>query len=327
MLLVKLKIFPKNAPKLTVAKINQMYVKRNYSFRMTFNWSKKPFLVGFLYAGIVTSVFCFLEWDVSLPWQAVSIIGIAVAFYLGFKNNSSYDRTWEARKIWGSIVNNSRSFGAAVTAFLHHVGSVDEKKELIYRHIAWLTALRYQLRLSRPWEHTEDRLNGLYNPEICEAYFDQMDREIIHFIPDEEFQRYKKQANVATQILAKQSLRLQELRDTGQLNDFRHIALQNLITAFYEDQGKCERIKNFPFPRQYASAGLWITVIFSAVLPLGLLDTFAKLEGWGIWLTVPTSALVTWVFFLMEMISDYSVNLRGHLQRCAHHVHLTSHRN
>jgi putative membrane protein len=54
----------------------------------------------------------------TLPWQPISVIGIAVAFYLGFKNNSSYDRTWEARKIWGGIVNTSRSFGAGVVSFI-----------------------------------------------------------------------------------------------------------------------------------------------------------------------------------------------------------------
>jgi putative membrane protein len=63
-------------------------------------------------------------------------MGIAVAFYLGFKNNSSYDRTWEARKIWGEIVNNSRSFGAALCSFVSGVNSDDIRKELVYRHIA-----------------------------------------------------------------------------------------------------------------------------------------------------------------------------------------------
>lgn len=70
-------------------------------------------------------------------------MGIAVAFYLGFKNNSSYDRTWEARKIWGSIVNNSRSFGSAVMAFVQSKEHKEEQQELIYRRLAWLTCLRF----------------------------------------------------------------------------------------------------------------------------------------------------------------------------------------
>lgn len=125
-----------------------MYTKRNYGFWMTFNWSKKPFIIGFLYSTFIALVAYFLNMKLSLPWQPISVIGIAVAFYLGFKNNSSYDRTWEARKIWGSIVNNSRSVGAAIVSFVQGDDEEEVKRELIYRHIAWMTALRFQLRLS-----------------------------------------------------------------------------------------------------------------------------------------------------------------------------------
>ena len=285
-----------------------MYVKRNYGFWMTFNWSKKPFILGFLYAAVITAVYHFAHINVALPWQPVSVIGIAVAFYLGFKNNSSYDRTWEARKIWGGIVNSSRSFGAALMAFVQGPQAEEHRKELIYRHIAWLIALRHQLRLSREWEHAEERIKGLYLPEVCEEYFNRLDDEIIHFISEQEFQFYKSKTNIATQILAKQSERLQELRDAGSFEDFRHMELQALITSFYEQQGGSERIKNFPFPRQYASTALWLSMVFSVLTPFGMLDTFAQLGDWWVWLTVPMSALIIWIFFLMEKIGDYSEN-------------------
>lgn len=95
-----------------------MYVKRRYGFFMTFNWSKWPFVIGAVYGGAVCLAAYYLEQPLALPWGPLGVIGIAVAFYLGFKNNSSYDRTWEARKIWGGIVNNSRTFGSAVVAFV-----------------------------------------------------------------------------------------------------------------------------------------------------------------------------------------------------------------
>ena len=95
-----------------------MYTRRNYGFWMTFKWSKKPFILGLIWSAILCAIVYFLEIDISIPWQPLSVIGIAVAFYLGFKNNSSYDRTWEARKIWGAIVNDSRSYAAAVIAFV-----------------------------------------------------------------------------------------------------------------------------------------------------------------------------------------------------------------
>ena len=164
-----------------------MYAKRNYGFFMTFNWSKKPFIIGTLYAFVIFALAYFMDIRLAIPWQPISILGIAVAFYLGFKNNSSYDRTWEARKIWGSIVNNSRSFSAAVMAFVQGKGEEKLKKEIIYRHIAWMTALRHQLRLSRPWEHLEERLNGLYAPTVCEDYSRKLREELDFFLSNEEW--------------------------------------------------------------------------------------------------------------------------------------------
>jgi ion channel-forming bestrophin family protein len=113
-----------------------MYINRKYGFWMTFNWSKMPFIYGFAYFFVISLISYLLNFYIAVPWQPISIIGIAVAFYLGFKNNSSYDRTWEARKIWGSIVNNSRTFGAAVVTFVQGEKAEDIHKELIYRHIS-----------------------------------------------------------------------------------------------------------------------------------------------------------------------------------------------
>ncbi len=289
-----------------------MYTKRNYGFFMTFNWSREPFIYGFLYAAGVTAIFTFagqyLSIDVSLPWQPISVLGITVAFYLGFKNNSSYDRTWEARKIWGGIVNNSRTFGAGVCAFVQGDNSDDIKRQLIYRHVAWLTALRYQLRLSREWEHTEDRLTARYAPTICEDYLSKLDTDLQGLLPEAEWQGYKSKANMATQILLTQTQSLQNLREQGYFEDFRHMELFRLIGTFYDDQGRSERIKNFPFPRQYASTALWQTLIFCILIPWGMLSVFGDMPGLRPWLTVPLSALLIWVFMLMEKIGDYSEN-------------------
>lgn len=275
---------------------------------MTFYWSKWPFIVGTLYGSLVCFTSYYLGKTIALPWGPLGIIGIAVAFYLGFKNNSSYDRTWEARKIWGSIVNNSRTFGAAVLSFVKGDNHSAIQKELIYRHIAWLTTLRHQLRLSREWEHVENRLNGLYAPTVCEDYTLELDRELAAYISKEELSALENKSNQATQILKNQAVRLQELRDQGHFEDFRHMEFHQLIRSFYEDQGKSERIKNFPFPRQYASVAIWITVVFCVFVPFGLLDVLNQKEGWMFWICPFLSGLITWVFFLMEKIGDYSEN-------------------
>jgi ion channel-forming bestrophin family protein len=288
-----------------------MYTKRNYGFWMTFNWSKKPFIIGLIYSGLVGTLVYLLDKHlgitVSIPWQPVSVLGIAVAFYLGFKNNASYDRTWEARKIWGGIVNNSRSFGAALVAFVQGPDSEAVKKRLIYRHIAWLTALRFQLRLAREWEHTEERIAGQYYPETNEKYFENLDKELCQLVDATEIKEYMGKSNMAAQILKNQSRELQELKNKGYFDDFRHMELHRLTGMFYDDQGRSERIKNFPFPRQYASAALWQTIIFAALIPFGLLDIFGD-NAHMQWAAIPFSALIIWVFFLMEKIGDYSEN-------------------
>ncbi|MBL4710251.1 MAG: multidrug transporter, partial [Flavobacteriales bacterium] len=246
---------------------------------------------------------------ISLPWQPVSIIGIAVAFYLGFKNNSSYDRLWEARKIWGGIVNNSRSLGAAVISFVQGENDDEVKKELIYRHIAWFTALRHQLRLSKEWEHTEERIKGMYSPTICEDYHNRLDGELAQFITKDEIDSIEPKSNTATQLLAIQSKRLQELKDLNYFDDFRHMEFHQLMVSLYEDQGKSERIKNFPFPRQYASTTIWLNLVFSLLLPLAMLDIFKGSENsLTFWICPIASGLIIWIYHLMEKIGDYSEN-------------------
>jgi putative membrane protein len=289
-----------------------MYTKKHYGFWMTFNWLKGPFIYGFIYASLVSLVYLlvrkYFNIQLSLPWQPISVLGIAVAFYLGFKNNSSYDRTWEARKIWGAIVNNSRSLGASLVAFVQGPEQEKIRRELIYRHIAWLTALRFQLRLSRDWEHKEERIKGLYAPEISEDYFRKLDQEIIRYIAEEEYLSYKGKTNIATQILRKQTSRMQELSDAGYFDSFRHLHIHQLLNNLYDEQGKSERIKNTPFPRQYASATLWTSMIFALIVPFGMLDIFNNHDNVSCFLTIPMSALIIWIFFLMEKIGDYSEN-------------------
>jgi putative membrane protein len=284
-----------------------MYTKRNYSFWMMFKWSKTPFFVGLVYSCLIG----FIQhsgYNISLPWQPVSIIGIAVAFYLGFKNNTSYDRLWEARKIWGAIVNDSRSLGAATISFIQGEGQTAIQKELIYRHIAWLTALRHQLRLRKEWEHEERRIKGKYFPIASEDYHNKLNAELSQLVSQAEVEAYDKRTNTATQILATQAKRFQELKDQNYFDNFRHMELYKLLRSFYDGQGKSERIKNFPFPRQYASTALWLNFAFCLFLPFAMLDFFPGVDIWLLCLCPLMSALLIWIYFLMEKIGDYSEN-------------------
>lgn len=285
-----------------------MYIKRNYGFWMTFNWSRKPFIYGFLYATVISVVTWYTDFSLTLPWQPLSVIGIAVAFYLGFKNNSSYDRTWEARKIWGSIVNNSRSFGAAVCSLIQGDRQDAYRRELIYRHIAWLIALRHQLRTPRSWEHIELIEHDMFGPESTKDLKQELTGALKPFLSQEELTEILTYSNSATQLLRHQSERLQAITDDGHMDDFRHMEFHHLIVSFYADQGKSERIKNFPFPRQYASTALWLSLVFCIFVPFGLIDVFKDQQGIQFLLSPFISAIIIWIFMLMEKIGDYSEN-------------------
>lgn len=96
----------------------------------------------------------------------------------------------------------------------------------------------------------------------------------------------------------------------GLIDDFRHMELQKMITEFYTLQGKCERIKNFPLPRQYASISIYLVYVFIFMLPMGLLSAFhsADLDDAMIWGVVPFTVLTGYIFWLMESVGDYAKN-------------------
>jgi len=264
-----------------------------------------------------------LSW-LSIPWLPVSLIGIAVAFYVGFKNNSAYDRMWEARKIWGGIVNDSRAWGIACKHFITDQFATEpftteelneSIQKLIHKHIAWVYTLRDQLLVTSPWEHMNASFGirrlakfrvknwgvGLFDVEpLQETYKKCLDQD--------EIGHLEMVGNKATHILDFQASDLKKLRKSNIIENFRHMDMQQILYRFYNHQGKCERIKNYPLPRQYASMSFLFVGIFIALLPFGLMPEFAKIENSGIWMAIPFTVLVGWVFVMMELVGDYSEN-------------------
>ena len=262
--------------------------------------------------------------EVVIPWVPVSVIGTAVAFYVGFKNNQAYDRMWEARKIWGAIVNSSRGWGAYVDGFvtdqfadksissseLHKI-----KQRLIYRHIAWLYALRSQLLVATPWEHISQRGSVSRLARRYQRLYGigMVDEEVTrsglkNFLPEDEHDRLVNNVNTATQIINEQSRDLRELRKADLIDDFRHMEMEQILYHFYEHQGKCERIKKFPLPRQYANLSRYFVGIFIFLLPFSMIPSMLELGDWGVWVAAPITALVCWVYLMMELTADYSEN-------------------
>ena len=301
-----------------------MYVNKNFSFTGILRFSGFHIIWLTVWATIMALVYEFTPFSWSIPWLPLSVIGTAVAFYIGFKNNSAYDRLWEARKIWGGIVNSSRSWGINIKGFISDVFSEDAelhvlkgwKKKMIFRHIAWLYTLRNQLLIPTQWEHVNigkhvSKLNkkrmkrwgvGLHQ----DGGFTQ--EELKKYLNDEEYNRLIQFQNTATQIIDQQSQDLLTLRKKDLIDDFRHMELQQILNDFYDHQGKCERIKKFPLPRQYGSMSFVFVGIFIFLLPFGMVSEFAKLGAFGVWLSVPFTVLIGWVYLMMELVGDYSEN-------------------
>lgn len=285
-----------------------MYVNRHYHIWSTIRWSKKPLINALLYSAAIIVLYEVTDIPFSLPWQPISVVGIAVAFYLGFKNNSSYDRTWEARKIWGAIINDSRSIAIGILSLPNSDVSYEWKKEFVHRHLAWVLALKHAMRKGKSWEH-----NGKIEKLIFTPYFQQeglkgLDPELEKYQTPEEIKRLKTFTNIPLQLLKTQSIELKKLEESGGITEYKHVWLQQLLSRLIDNQGMSERIKNFPFPRQYASTGLFINYIFCAMIPFGLLDIFEQSTKLHYWLTVPFSTVVIWIFFLVDRIGDYSEN-------------------
>src|SRR6187402_1825969 len=127
-----------------------MHAGNQYSLKEFIFWTRRDIYVLFFLAAIPTVLFNVLDWHwLAIPWVPIAMIGTAAAFIVGFKNTQTYNRLWEARQIYGAIVNSSRTWGILVKDFVKADADKNIHKDLIYRHIAWLTALRYQLRESR----------------------------------------------------------------------------------------------------------------------------------------------------------------------------------
>ncbi len=283
-----------------------MYVKRNLRWKVIFRFSWKNLLIFLIWTSLVTLAFLHYEesgTNIGVPYLPLGTIGIAVAFYIGFKNNQSYDRFWEGRKIWGQIVNTSRSLSTKITSYIRTEEDKKEVRRIVLRHLAWINSLRIQLRTTTIF----DRKNlsfvpnfGLKNDRECKDC-------ILYWLEGGEYEAIVEKSNAATHLLKIQGEHFSWLKEQGKLDQFEHINLMKDIEILYDQQGKCERIKNTPFPRQYAYFSLVFVWIFILLLPFGLVEEFHKMEGeLSVWLTVPFSILISWIFSTIEIVGDNS---------------------
>jgi putative membrane protein len=260
-----------------------------------------------------------VKW-LQVPLTPVGLIGTAVAFMVGFQNNAAYDRIWEARKIWGGIVNNSRSLIITVkdSFYIHRTESAQDEtttlRVITNRHIAWLTALRYAMRARKSWEatyeSTHEKEHFQYNiPEYNTALED----ELAPFLSAEDLAYVMAKDNKPNALISLQSKHLRQLTNEKKIWDFSLLNLQQILQELTALQGKSERIKNFPYPKQYGSIGYHFVHIFVWLLPLAIIPMFAKMGvsiadtnpfigTYFVWFNIPFTVIVIWVFNTMLRI-------------------------
>jgi putative membrane protein len=292
-----------------------MHTGKSYRLSEFLLWTRRTLILPLIVGVLSTTLYQLADFKwLAIPWTVVALLGTATAFIVGFKNQQTYNRTWEARQIWGGVMSNSRAWGIMCRDFLHNK---NHSKQLIYRHFAWLTALRYQLRTSREWE----TLDNTYNAEYKKFYTIPeeevpLETALEKYIPADELKYILTTNNRAGQLMALQANTVKELYDQGEIDSLKFSDMHKAVREFLEHQGKSERIKNFPYPRQYASLNSFFVKLFCFLLPFGLLGEFDKLNhsvtgfmgGNMVWLVVPFSVLISWIYSSLEQVGESTEN-------------------
>jgi putative membrane protein len=264
-----------------------MILKRNFNPIKIIQYVKSELLIASL---LSISVFIWHRnqvTPVNLPFPVVAILGSALAIFIAFRNNTSYARWWEARTLWGSIINNSRIFARQIIANADNAIATGKstsekadgyKKEMIYRQIAFAHALRMHLR-------KQNRTD-----------------EYKHLLPDAEFEQLTGKNNLPNLLLLQQGIRIKEGMKEEILGAFDNISLEPTLAGFNNFQGSCERIKNTPLLRQYDFFTRLFLFVFMALLPFSLIGDFVRLNI--DYLMIPASLVVSYVFATMGKVGE-----------------------
>lgn len=202
-----------------------------------------------------------IAYHFSIPSIIPTVLGTAIAFFIGFNNNQAYDRWWEARKVWGGLVNDSRSFARSL---LSYVPKSDESniivKRMICRHIAFLYALKANLR-------------------------NTVDLIYIKYLDENEKNEVEMQANMHNAILQKQAVDLQKLYESNQIDGFKFLDVNGFLVKFCDQMGMSERIKNTVFPTTYSyltKVFIWLFVVTFTLVISQEMGVWSIFMGWMI---------------------------------------------
>lgn len=292
-----------------------MHIGKSYRVSEFLYWTRRSIL-QLLFLGslpVVLYQIFDVKW-IAIPWPVAGLLGTATAFIVGFKNVQTYNRTWEARQVWGAAISASRAWAMMSKDFIK---DRDKAREIIYRHFAWLTALRYQLRSEKSWETTGSAHNREYKRfySIPENEI-PIEAELSKYISKKELETILHKNNKATQLLNLQGDELRKLNEQGQLEEFRFLAMHKALDELSAHQGKNERIKNFPYPRQYSTINAFFVKLFCILLPFAMLGEFSGLnkdvdgvlKGNMVWFVIPFSILISWMYISLDQVGESTSN-------------------
>ena len=212
------------------------------------------------------------------PIAIPAFMGTAIVFILAFRTNQAYDRWWEARKVWGAIVNDSRSWTRMVINLIEdhpedREEGVELKRRLINRQVAWNYILAARLR-------GKDPLQGMA------PYFTRQDFQVLEVVD-----------NPNQAILVMQSHDLKVALDAGRLHGLHHIELEECARHLEASMGKVERIKHTHFPVLYDHMILFSIYIFSVLLSYAIVDR-------STWFEASFSIVISGLFLALEKIAS-----------------------
>lgn len=199
---------------------------------------------------------------VFVPLGITATIGTAVSLLLAFRTSQSYERWWEARIVWGTIVNDSRTFIRQLIQFLPESNA---KKSIVerfaQRQIIWCYTLGEALR------------------KICHS------DKVKNYINHEEIN----EQNIPNALLNRHS---NDLASSG-LTEFKQVQIDSTLSRLCDAMGKCERIKTTVFPRSYSLLVHLLIYVFATLLPFGLDDKYVVVE-------ILLTAIIPLIFISIE---------------------------
>jgi ion channel-forming bestrophin family protein len=236
-------------------------------------------LLGWDFLIVIGYTVMHLRW-VSSPNLPLAFYGVAIGIVVGFRNSAAYGRWWEARTLWGAIVNKSRTLARQVLTTMSHQATAIEQAEvaavqrqLVLYQVAYVHALRQQLR-------------GL-DPLAA----------IAHLLPDEDSAELAREKNLALTLQCRMSAMLIAARERGWLDQWEWQAIDDSMADLMDAQGGAERIKNTPMPKQFDHFLKFFVHFYCLMLPVGLVETLG-------WFTPLGSTLVGFMFLALEKIGN-----------------------